>query len=78
MQDTFGKVISSANPFYQGSKMVDTENYFFEANKSSQVLAYPVFNTIKLKMVNLLLGKQMTIDIGNIKGFLKNCKSVVL
>lgn len=32
VQDTFAKVISSANPFYQGSDIIDIKDYFMGDN----------------------------------------------
>jgi Kelch motif len=75
VQDTFGKIIPTATPFFQGSTIVDTPNYYLDENKSGQMLVYPVFNTNKLNIVNPQIGKQISF---NIKWFLKNCKSVVL
>lgn len=77
-QDNFIKVINSANQFFTGNASVESGNYFAGQNKQSKILAFPVINTNKLKIVSLVSQKQGTMDIGNIKGFLRNCKSVVL
>jgi hypothetical protein len=76
--DTFAKVISSANPFYQGSDMLDIKNSFMGDNEHSQVLTFPVNNTNKLKIVNLKNLHESEVEISNLKAFMKNGKSVVL
>jgi len=77
-QDNFIKVINSANQFFSGNGNIEIENYYSGDNKQSKILAFPVISTNKLKIVSLVNQKQGTMEIGNIKGFLRNSKSVVL
>jgi hypothetical protein len=77
-QDNFIKVINSANQFFSGNGNIEIGNYYSGDNKQSKILAFPVISTNKLKIVSLVNQKQGTMEIGNIKGFLRNSKSVVL